>query len=230
MVHIIIPSGGKGLRLGSDTPKQYLPLTSIPIVVHTMLKFQNVPEVSHIHIAAEEQYHSMFWEWKERYGITKLTSVIKGGAERQLSIYEVLQHLRFDSKDIILVHDAVRPFVSSSLIQRVISATSEHTAVIPAVSISDTIKRKDIHNIIVETVDRSQLVSVQTPQGFTANVLLKAYKEAIETSYVGTDDSSLVEKISIAVTCIEGEHSNIKITTKEDIRKAEFILSSLKES
>lgn len=230
MVHIIIPSGGKGLRLGSDTPKQYLPLSSIPIVVHSMLQFQNVPEVSHIHIAAEEQYHSLFWEWKEQYGISKLTTVIKGGAERQLSINEVLQHFKFDSEDIILVHDAVRPLVSSSLIQKVINATNEHSAVIPAVSISDTIKRKDIQNIIVETVDRSQLVSVQTPQGFKADVLLKAYKEAIETSYVGTDDSSLVEKISIPVHCVEGEHSNIKITTKEDIRKAEFILSSLKEN
>jgi len=227
MVHCIIPSGGKGLRLGSDTPKQYLPLLSIPIVVRTMLKFQNELEISHIHIAAEEQYHSLFWQWKEQYGISKLSTVIKGGSERQLSIYEVLQHIKTDADDIILVHDAVRPFVSSSMILRVISDTKKHSAVIPAIPISDTIKRKDSQNFIIETVDRSSLVSVQTPQGFTASVIQKAYEHAITTSFLGTDDSSLVENINVPVFCTEGEQSNMKITTKEDIVKAEFILSTL---
>lgn len=227
MVHCIIPSGGKGLRLGSDTPKQYLPLLSIPIVVHTMLKFQNEPEVSHIHIAAEEQYHSKFWQWKEQYGISKLTTVIKGGSERQLSIYEVLKNIKTQVDDIILVHDAVRPFVSSSLIQRVILETKNHSAVIPTIPISDTIKRKNSQNFITETVDRASLVSVQTPQGFTASVIQKAYDYAVATSYLGTDDSSLVENINVPVFCTEGEQSNLKITTKEDIVKAEFILSSL---
>jgi 2-C-methyl-D-erythritol 4-phosphate cytidylyltransferase len=226
MVHSIIPCGGKGLRLGNNTPKQYLPLLSIPIVVHTMLKFQNVLEVSQIHIAAEEQYHEHFWEWKEQYGISKLTTVINGGSERQLSIYELLQHLSFAENDIILVHDAVRPFVSTTLIQRVISDTYAHHAVIPTIPISDTIKRKDPENLVVETIDRTQLVSVQTPQGFTASILLEAYRNAVVTNFLGTDDSSLVEKIAIPVYCTEGEQTNMKITTKEDIQKAEFILSS----
>ncbi len=226
MIHIIIPSGGKGLRFGGDIPKQYLPIDSIPIVVKTILQFEQIPIVSKIHIAAEESFIPQFEQWKKDYSLTKLTTIIKGGTERQLSIFEVLNHIEFVPDDIILVHDAVRPFVSRKLIENIIASTIENGATIPTLALTDTIKRKNSSNIVEETVDRSNLVSVQTPQGFTASILLKAYEESMKASYIGTDDSSLVERIGKKVLCIQGEATNIKITTIEDIAKAEYILAN----
>jgi len=229
MVHIIIPSGGKGLRFGTTIPKQYLELNCIPILVRTLLRFENEPLVSKIHIAAESSFIDQILLWKKEYSIYKLETVVEGASERQFSIYEVLKSITFTTEDIILVHDAVRPFPSNSLIQRIIEKTLLYGACIPTLPITDTIKRKNNNNSVVETLDRSELVSVQTPQGFRASVLINAYEFAVKNSILGTDDSSLVERIGVNVYCEEGEITNIKITNKEDIVKAEQILLGLKK-
>src|SRR5690606_5947261 len=148
------------------------------------------------------------------YKFMKVKAIVKGGRERQESVYEGLKRIKEEC--IVLVHDGARPFVRIEHIQKLVQVTSEKSAAILAVPVKDTIKRaKD--GIVQETFDRSELWSIQTPQAFKLSLLKEAYEKAEMDGFTGTDDASLVERIGHHVEIVEGDYNNIKITTKEDL-------------
>lgn len=224
---VIIPAGGVGKRFGSNIPKQFVEINEVPVLIRTIRIFEEIDEVESIVIPVHSQWFTYTKEIINKFGIKKVKDVVVGGIERQDSVANAIHSKHVEDSDIILIHDAVRPFVSSKLVRKIIETAEETGAVIPATKLKDSIKEKTAHDIVVKTIDRSKLCNVQTPQGFWYDILLKAYTEASKASFVGTDSSSLVEFIGYKVTVIEGEDSNIKITTPFDLKLGKLILDDL---
>lgn len=160
-------------------------------------------------------------EYLSRY--TKIVAVAKGGKKRQDSVLQGLRQLGSETADVVLVHDGVRPLVSEDLIDRVIEATIESGAAVPAIPIEDTVKLVEGKNVI-RTLDRKDILRAQTPQGFFYGLLKAALDKANKESYYGTDEASLVERAGTRVVVIRGDPRNIKITASEDLKIAEAFL------
>lgn len=220
----IIPAGGAGKRLKSHIAKQYLMLDQLPILVHTLKVFQASPEIDEIVLALppEDLVH-MRQELVEKYKLTKIVNIIAGGHERQDSVKNCLAAIA-DKCDLVIVHDAVRPFVTEALIVHVVGAAKETGAAIVGVKAKDTIKEVNAKHVIGSTIPRKNLWLAQTPQVFDFKLLKEAYALAYEENYYGTDDASLVERMGRDVTVVEGSSENIKITTKEDMLMADTIM------
>lgn len=232
-VCVIVPAAGSGSRFGSSIPKQFLELDGIPVIVRTLLAFQKTPNVSSIVIPADEEYHQQIIQWCAEFHITKLQCLVEGGTERQHSIFNALQTSAAKSANVILVHDAARPFVSTALVELIISATLLHGSAIPVMPVRDTIKitqHQGHHLIVHSTPSRADLRAVQTPQGFLSDILRAAYTRAKQTHFLGTDDASVVEYNGTSIYCVAGEENNIKITTKFDWEIARLILKQQKTS
>ena len=225
-VGVIIAAGGVGKRFGSKIPKQYLELDNIPIIIRTILNFEQCHNVSSIIIAASSVWIDFLQKKIDQYSIQKVKKIIQGGKERLNSINNAINSVHLSDCDIILVHDAVRPFASNTLIDSIIDASQEYGAAIPGLNPNETIKSADEKSFVSNTLNRSRLWSIQTPQGFKKNILMKAYKHAIKNNIFGTDDASLVEAIGEKVKIIPGESENIKITAPFDITIANEILKN----
>jgi 2-C-methyl-D-erythritol 4-phosphate cytidylyltransferase len=216
-VAVVIPAGGVGRRLGSRTPKQLLTLGGTTILACTVGHFVRHPAVSEVVVPAPVEYLARTRRALASLGRARVR-VIEGGTERQDSVRRGVQALR-DEARVIVVHDAVRPFVSRALIERVVAAARTHGAAICALPVTETVKR--VRDGAVEaTVDRSALWSVQTPQAFHAALLREAHEKAHRDGFVGTDDSMLVERLGHTVVVVPGLRKNVKITTPEDLRRA----------
>ena len=216
-VAVVIPAGGVGRRLGSRTPKQLLRLGTATILARTVAQFVRHPAVSEVVVAAPPEYLARTRRALAPLGRSRVR-VIEGGAERQDSVRHGVQALS-DRARIIAVHDAVRPFVSRALIDRVVAAARVHGAAICALPIAETVKRvRD--GKVDSTVDRTGLWSVQTPQAFHASLLREAHDKAHRDGFAGTDESMLVERLGHAVAVVPGLRENIKITTPDDLRRA----------
>lgn len=214
---LIVPAGGTGSRSGASLPKQYVELCGAPMLRHTLERFAAMPECAEMIVAVG---HADLERAREAAaGFARLT-LVEGGATRQHSIANALGWIR-SKADIVLVHDAARPCVSQSLIRRVAAAAAEHGAAIPVMPIAETVKRIDERGRVIETLDRSELRAVQTPQGFDHDLLQRAYAHAAEHGIGATDDASLVEAIGEPVVAVDGEASNIKVTVAEDFAVAE---------
>jgi len=224
-VTAIVPAAGRGERMKREkVSKQYLPLGGRPILVHTLLVFENCPAVEEIILAVGEEEIDYCWQAiVKRFGLRKVKRVVPGGERRQDSVYNALQMVKQDC-GIVLIHDSVRPFVTGEILQRTIEETKMHKAVATAIPVTDTIKEGNGLGFVERTLNRARLWSIQTPQGFEINVLKEAYSRAQEENFYGTDEASLVERIGYPVKVIEGSHENIKITTPEDLIIAEAIL------
>ena len=216
-VAVVIPAGGVGRRLGSRTPKQLLRLGTATILARTVAQFVRHPSVSEVVVAAPPEYLARTRRALAPLGRARVR-VIEGGAERQDSVRHGVQALS-DRARIIAVHDAVRPFVSRALIDRVIAAARVHGAAICALPIAETVKRVRDGKVDA-TVDRTGLWSVQTPQAFHASLLREAHDKAHRDGFAGTDESMLVERLGHAVAVVPGLRENIKITTPDDLRRA----------
>lgn len=224
-VGIILPAAGRGLRFGGELPKQYHPLGTEPVMIHTVRTCLQIPNVQSIVIAVSPQ-DTFFDGVMETAGISDPRIVrVDGDSERQYSIQRALDHPSLHSVEIIVVHDAVRPLASVSLFERVITMATLQQAVIPVVPVADTVKRVDHEGRVVETLPRADLRLVQTPQAFSASVLRAAYVQARMHDRMGTDDASLVEASGVPVYTVDGEPWNMKITTASDIATAESIFS-----
>ena len=211
-VFVIIGAAGSGKRMGAPVPKQFLKVNGKTILEETVQKFKDSSIVDDITVVAAAEYVPLC----EKLFCGGGVSVVTGGNERQDSIGNALDSLKergVSDYDIVLVHDGVRPYCSQELIQRVAKDAAEKGAVIAAVPPKDTIR-----HISEGTLDRSKLYNVQTPQGFTASILQEAYGKAKEDGFYGTDDAGLVERNGISVSITEGESTNIKITTPEDLK------------
>ncbi|MGZ4161892.1 MAG: 2-C-methyl-D-erythritol 4-phosphate cytidylyltransferase [Neobacillus sp.] len=219
---VIIPAAGQGKRMGAGKNKLLLELKGIPVLIHTLRVFEDDENCDGIILAIHPQDEAAFHVLLKKYKIKKVKNLVPGGKERQDSIYNALKTV--ESGGIILVHDAARPFIQKHLICRLTETAEKTGAAIIGVPAKDTMK-KVRDNAVVETVERSSLWAVQTPQAFRISILLHAYKKAEEDHFIGTDDSSLVERISYPVSMVEGDYDNIKLTTPEDLFFAESILN-----
>jgi 2-C-methyl-D-erythritol 4-phosphate cytidylyltransferase len=221
----IIPAAGAGRRMGSEAPKQYLPLAGIPVLVHTLQAFHISAVIDEIFLAVpEEDIPDVRRNIVLKYGISKVALVLAGGGKRQDSVRHALFHVR-DEHGIVLVHDGVRPFVSGGLIARVVASAAECGAATVGVPIKDTVKEADAAGWVKKTVEREGLWLTQTPQAFRREIIVDAYARAAADGFYGTDDASLVEKMGIPVRMILGDSHNIKLTIPEDLLLGDVIMS-----
>jgi 2-C-methyl-D-erythritol 4-phosphate cytidylyltransferase / 2-C-methyl-D-erythritol 2,4-cyclodiphosphate synthase len=222
----IIPAGGSGKRLKADVAKQYLLLASVPVLVHTLLAFQQASVIDEIILVVPEtDINFVDKEFVKKQNLTKVTKIVAGGIERQDSVRNGLAVVD-DRYDIVLVHDGVRPFVTAKMINEVVAAAKIDQAASVGVKAKDTIKETQDDGSVVKTIPRQNLWLTQTPQAFQCAVLKKAYDKALNDNFYGTDDASLVERIGIKVKMIAGSYDNIKITTPEDLVMANALIKS----
>lgn len=218
---VIIPAAGQGKRMGAGKNKLLIELNQIPILIHTLFVFENDEDCDGIILAIHPDDEIQFKTLIRKYKISKIKGFVPGGKERQDSIYHALQTVR--EEGIVLVHDGARPFIKKEQIHLLVETAEQKEAAIIGVPAKDTMK-KVRNGIVAETVERSSLWIVQTPQAFRFALLIKAYEKAEQDHFIGTDDASLVERLGISVTMVEGDYDNIKLTTPEDLFFAEAIL------
>lgn len=224
----IITAGGSGKRINSRLPKQYLPVGGSPLLVHTIEVFQRSPLIHDILLVVPpEDVHRVRSRFVEPHGFFKVSRVLGGGCERQDSVKNGLDALGEDC-DIVLIHDGVRPFVSGRLIRLVIREAAAHGAATAGVPVKETVKRVDGEGCVLETVDRRALWLAQTPQAFRRAVILEAHRRACRDHFCGTDDAALVERMGHPVRMVPATYENIKITTREDLLLAEFLIEARK--
>jgi 2-C-methyl-D-erythritol 4-phosphate cytidylyltransferase len=216
-ITVLVPAGGTGTRLGRRTPKQFLDLGGATILARTLTHFLRHPDVRSIVIAAPTEHLGRTRRLVARSS-RRSVQVVAGGATRQESVWQALQAAPSDV-DVVLVHDAVRPFIDRRLIDEVVAAGATHGAAICAIPIAETIKRvRD--GVVQTTLDRTGLWAVQTPQAFRPAVLREAHDKARRDGVVATDDAMLVERLGQSVQVVPGLAGNVKITTPEDLRRA----------
>jgi 2-C-methyl-D-erythritol 4-phosphate cytidylyltransferase len=222
----VIPAGGSGTRMGADVPKQFLPLGGVPMLLHSLRAFDRAPSVDTVILVVQrDERRRALTDVIERYGVKKVQKVIAGGETRQQSVYNGLKETDPDV-EIVVVHDAVRPFVTDDLIEQSIEAARKGSGAIVAVPMKDTPKQAGLDRQIQRTLDRNSLWMAQTPQTFRRDVLLEAYEKAAIEHLQATDDAALVERLGHKVGIVAGTWENIKITTPEDLIIAEAILAS----
>ncbi|WP_338752590.1 2-C-methyl-D-erythritol 4-phosphate cytidylyltransferase [Bacillus sp. FJAT-52991] len=222
---VVIPAAGQGKRMKADRNKLLLSLQGRPVIIHTLEVFEKDPACNGIVLAVKQEEKQLFADLISKYKISKVYKFVTGGEERQQSVYNGLKQL--DQADIVLVHDGARPFMTRKMIAELVEQAKHSEAAIAAVPVKDTIKRvKD--GTVSETVERSSLWSVQTPQAFRFSSLLQAHEQAEKDGFLGTDDASLVERMNVPVQIVEGDYDNIKLTTPEDLIFAEAIIQKRK--
>jgi 2-C-methyl-D-erythritol 4-phosphate cytidylyltransferase len=238
-VSVIIPAAGLGTRMAaapaakgrkSAPSKQFADLDGTPILVHTLRRFAKSPEIPEIIVALRKAEIAPFRALLEKEApeiLAKKTVLLEGGEHRQQSVANALAAVSPSADDIVLVHDAVRPFVTGEMIHDVTAAANKYGAAIAGVPAVDTVKqveRTAEGALIRATIPRERIVMAQTPQGFRYSVLKKAFDEATADGFVGTDEASLVERSGQPVAVVMGSLRNIKITTPADLELAEYYL------
>jgi 2-C-methyl-D-erythritol 4-phosphate cytidylyltransferase len=231
-VFVIIPAAGIGTRMSHATggvSKQYLELKGLPILVHSLRAFLHVPAVTGIYVAVRDTEQPRVTTMLAEHGLSGKVHVVIGGDNRQESVANALAELPSTSaQDIVLVHDAVRPLIDPTTIERTIAAIEKHGAAIVATPAIDTIKqveRTADGALITATIPRELIVHAQTPQGATVPLLRRAFAEAAADEFTGTDESSLLERANIPVFVVQGTSRNFKITQPGDLEVAEFYLA-----
>lgn len=228
MTDALIVAAGKGRRMGEKVKKQFIHLKGMPLLLYTLRAFEEFEDIGHIYLVLDEgDFHYCMEEIVEKYGIGKVYRLVPGGDRRQDSVWNGLQAMEGNC-DIVIVHDGVRPFVSSDILKRLTAAMRSAQAVITAVPALDTVKRVDQGGNVVGTLQRDTLFHIQTPQGFRYDVIREAYRRAMGEGIQGPDDAYFVERMGIEVKIIEGSPLNIKVTTPEDITLARSILRERK--
>jgi 2-C-methyl-D-erythritol 4-phosphate cytidylyltransferase len=217
-VFAIVPAAGSGTRIGGDIKKQFLPLNGKPIIVHTLQQFEHCPDVDEVALALPESAMSEMEAIVDRYRLHKVSKMVLGGAKRQDSVRNVLNRLTLnESSDIVLVHDGVRPFIEIKRIVHLLKVCKEYDAAVLAVQPKDTVRRSTGGGFFDQTLDRTALWLIQTPQAFRAKLLVKAFEKAKKDKFYSTDEAALIERLGVKIRIVEGSYDNIKITTPEDL-------------
>jgi 2-C-methyl-D-erythritol 4-phosphate cytidylyltransferase len=233
-VIVVIPAAGLGTRMSAargapkNKSKQFFELQGTPILVRTLRKFARCEAVSEIMVALRKNETADFQKQIEEEDFKKPIRTVEGGEHRQNSVANALAAIRAAEDDIVLVHDAVRPFVDQDTIVGVIEAVKKYDAAIAGVPAVDTVKQVDRTAdgaVVIATVPRERMVLAQTPQGFRFGLLKKAFEEAAADGFMGTDEASLIERSGGTVHVVMGSPRNMKITTPADMELAEFFLS-----
>ncbi|SFS85352.1 2-C-methyl-D-erythritol 4-phosphate cytidylyltransferase [Marininema halotolerans] len=220
-VGVVIPAAGIGKRMGTKVSKQFLEIAGAPVFIHTLRVFEGHPAITEIVIAVREEEREVVEGLLHQYQMESPSiRLVQGGGERQSSVYQGLKAI---DAEWVLVHDAVRPFVTRAQVDQLLVAAKETGAAILAVPVKDTVKKVSDAGTVESTLDRNQLWAVQTPQAFSKELLLKAHQKGIETGIEATDDARLVEEMGVLVRVIHGDYVNLKLTTPEDLVLAEAI-------
>ena len=217
-VKVIIPASGSGERFGGRTPKQFIKLDGKEILINCLEKFNGIRIVDEIIIATKLEYFLKITALIQKHKLKKVRKITEGGARRQDSVYNALISMECDNDDIILIHDAVRPFIERKKILEIISEAQKHKCVIPGLPVAETVKRINNNGIVKETIDRNNLRTIQTPQAFRYDILKKSFDKAYNENFTGTDESAIVENAGYKVKVIEGDKTNVKITYRGDIK------------
>ena len=222
-VSCIVLAAGAGRRMGHDENKIFIKLGNKSIIQWTLSHIEQVKAVSEVILVVADGEAEYMKQHIASLGLSKSIKIITGGKERQDSVYAGLQAVS-DDMDIVLVHDGARPLAKPELFERIIEAAKTHGAVTIGVPSTDTIKRVDIDGQVLETLNRNELMNIQTPQGFLKDIFKEAQETAKRDAYLGTDDVSLVEYIGKDVYILDGDYENIKVTTPNDIAVAKRYL------
>jgi 2-C-methyl-D-erythritol 4-phosphate cytidylyltransferase len=222
----IIAAAGQGTRLGGTRPKQFLELAGVPVIIHTLKRFEQCAAIQEVIVVLPTQDAATFLTLAGKYGLHKLARVVPGGATRGESVRRGLQSVRAATVEIVAVHDGVRPFVTVEEIEQTVRAAHKSGAAILTTPVIDTIKEVN-NSQVVRTLERTRLQRALTPQCFRYELLCRAFEQSPEVVASATDESLLVESLGVMVTTIEGDARNIKITRPEDLALAEIILKSL---
>lgn len=220
----LIPAAGSGTRMQAKEKKPYLTLGNKPILVHALSQVEQCSLIDEIVlIVSKNEIDYAENSIVRTFKFKKISRIVAGGLKRQDSVWEGLKILGNDC-ELVMVHDGVRPFVSQEMLEKSVRETKNCGATVAAVPVKDTIKIVSQQAEVLETMDRSRVWAIQTPQTFTQDILKRAYEKAFNDGFYGTDDASLVERLGIKVKIIPGSYDNIKITTPEDLALGEAIL------
>ena len=222
MVSAIILAGGKGKRMGKDISKQFILVKDKPIIYYTIKMFSDCKLIDEIILVLpKDEIENCKKEVLEKYSL-KVDKIIEGGKERQDSVYNGLKALK--NSDIVLIHDGARPFVSEKIILEGIENAKKYGAAAPGVMPKDTIKVKDELSFSKETLKRESLIAIQTPQVFKKDIIVKCHERVREDNISVTDDTMVVEKYGYKVYLYDGDYTNIKVTTPEDLILCEYLV------
>jgi 2-C-methyl-D-erythritol 4-phosphate cytidylyltransferase / 2-C-methyl-D-erythritol 2,4-cyclodiphosphate synthase len=222
MVAAVVVAAGRGERAGGAVPKQYRTVAGVPAIRATLAAFCGHPQIGLvqpvIHLADADLFGAV------QAGLGKLGQPVAGGATRQISVRSGLDALQAHAPELVLIHDAARPFLTAALIDRAIAAGRRHGAAVPGLAIADTVKIVDQDAAVTETLDRSRLRTVQTPQAFGFALIAEAHRRAEAAGRDDfTDDAALAEWAGHRVSIFEGEAGNVKLTTNDDFVRAELM-------
>ncbi|KJU84739.1 2-C-methyl-D-erythritol 4-phosphate cytidylyltransferase [Candidatus Magnetobacterium bavaricum] len=237
MTIAIVPSAGSGRRFGSERNKVFYPLLGVPILARTLQRLQACPHIDEVLPVVQDCDTEDTRKLIERFAITKVKRLAPGGARRQDSVYSALGLIGGEPAGdaaVVLIHDAARPLISDALLRDCIVGLSGADGLacdglVCAVAVKDTVKEV-VDGYVVKTLRRDSLMAVQTPQVFLCGTILEAYRRAAADGLTFTDDTSAVEHYGGRIKIIAGEYTNIKITTRDDLAYAQWILSQQMKS
>lgn len=219
----VVTAGGKGSRLGLDSPKLEVPVLGIPLILYSLRAFEDSGSIEMVVLAVPpERVDAWSVQRLRGEGVTKVARTIAGGATRQESVRLALATLPAGGGTVV-IHDGARPCVTPALIEAVSDVPDGAAGVITAIPVTDTIKEVDSGSV-VRTLERERLASVQTPQSFPLDEIRRAHEAALAHGFEGTDDASLVEWAGGTVKVVGGSRDNIKVTYAEDVARAEWII------
>lgn len=220
----IIVGAGKGERMQSKVNKILLTLAEKPIIYPAIKVFEDSDLIDNIILVINKYDEGEIKNLVRQYNFKKIKKIIEGGKERQDSVYNGIKAIEnADNEDIILIHNAVNPFVDKKTIKELIEETKKHGAAVAAIKSEDTLKEVNEDNFVAKTLDRSRIWRMQTPQAMKYGLAKKAFEKAYKDNFYATDDVALIERLGEKVKIIETNKENIKITTPEDLQLAEKI-------
>lgn len=220
-VAALIPASGVGKRMFSDVPKQFISFQNKPLLAWTLDNFQNSTLIDEIVLVVEQdKIERIKIEIIDKYNFSKVRQIVAGGKERYNSVHNGLEVLS-DKIKWVAIHDGARPFLSEEVLRAALKFAEEKGSAVLATPIFDTLKQVNDNGNVIKTLNRSSIFRVQTPQIFKKNEIVSAYKKGMDKGYNATDDASMMEIAGFNVFLCPGEKSNIKITTPDDLKRAE---------
>lgn len=222
----IVLAGGKGSRMQSDVPKQYMELLGKPLLYYSLKAFEDSDAEQVVLVTAEGDEEYCRKELVERFGFTKVVAIVAGGAERYASVWNGLKCLKEQEPDYVLIHDGARPLVTAELINRLITETEQYNACVAGMPVKDTIQMTDEQGTITLTPKRDSLWTAQTPQSFEFSLAYDAYEQLMRESEINVTDDAMVVGLyhDVPIQMVRGSYTNIKVTTPEDLVLAEAFL------
>ncbi len=217
--YVIVVAGGKGLRMGGDVPKQFVPVAGKPVLMRTLEVFFHTEPDAHLILALPRDHQEYWRQLCDQHHFRVPHQVVDGGETRFHSVQNALSLVPDEAEGVVAVHDGVRPFVSPEVVRRCLDGAWTLGAVVPVVPVVETVRRLDAGGSHTEPRDEFRLV--QTPQTFRIDLLKRAYRQPYVAAF--TDDASVVEALGEVVTLVDGNRDNIKLTTPSDMKYAEYL-------